>query len=142
MAETNNGGFKALAVVAFIAFLAGRASVGDPPAPAVQPESLFSDTFPAPDADTAIGSTATARPESETAAKVVTVAEPVRVVPVPVVTQRTPREPVRFAEPVNDGPTYFANCSHARSLGAAPVRSGDPGYSRKLDRDGDGIGCE
>ncbi|MFL6097992.1 MAG: excalibur calcium-binding domain-containing protein, partial [Blastococcus sp.] len=26
--------------------------------------------------------------------------------------------------------------------GAAPVRVGDPGYSRKLDRDGDGIGCE
>ena len=37
---------------------------------------------------------------------------------------------------------YFANCSQARAAGAAPVRRGDPGYSRKLDRDGDGIGCE
>ena len=36
----------------------------------------------------------------------------------------------------------FANCSEARAAGAAPVRSGDPGYSRKLDRDGDGVGCE
>ncbi|WP_199799936.1 excalibur calcium-binding domain-containing protein [Aurantiacibacter arachoides] len=26
--------------------------------------------------------------------------------------------------------------------GAAPVRSGDPGYSSKLDRDGDGVRCE
>jgi hypothetical protein len=36
----------------------------------------------------------------------------------------------------------YANCSEARAAGAAPVRAGDPGYSRKLDRDGDGIGCE
>ena len=26
--------------------------------------------------------------------------------------------------------------------GAAPVRRGDPGYARHLDRDGDGVGCE
>ena len=38
--------------------------------------------------------------------------------------------------------TYFPNCSAARAAGAAPVRAGSPGYSRKLDRDGDGIGCE
>lgn len=36
----------------------------------------------------------------------------------------------------------FANCSAARAAGAAPVRAGDAGYSRKLDRDGDGVGCE
>jgi hypothetical protein len=37
---------------------------------------------------------------------------------------------------------YFANCSAARAAGAAPVRRGDPGYARHLDRDGDGVGCE
>lgn len=37
---------------------------------------------------------------------------------------------------------YYANCAAARAAGAAPVRSGDPGYARHLDRDGDGIGCE
>lgn len=37
---------------------------------------------------------------------------------------------------------YFANCSQARAAGAAPVRAGQPGYSRRLDRDGDGVGCE
>ena len=37
---------------------------------------------------------------------------------------------------------YYADCAAARAAGAAPVRSGDPGYARHLDRDGDGIGCE
>lgn len=36
----------------------------------------------------------------------------------------------------------FANCAAARAAGAAPVRVGDPGYGRHLDRDGDGVGCE
>ena len=36
----------------------------------------------------------------------------------------------------------FANCSQARAAGAAPVREGDPGYGRHLDRDGDGVSCE
>lgn len=36
----------------------------------------------------------------------------------------------------------FRNCAEARAAGAAPVRSGDAGYSRKLDRDGDGVACE
>ncbi len=36
----------------------------------------------------------------------------------------------------------YANCSAARNAGAAPVRVGDPGYGRHLDRDGDGVGCE
>src|SRR5687768_345319 len=37
---------------------------------------------------------------------------------------------------------FYASCSAARAAGAAPVRRGDPGYSAKLDRDGDGVGCE
>lgn len=37
---------------------------------------------------------------------------------------------------------YYANCTAARAAGAAPVRVGDPGYARHLDRDGDGVGCE
>lgn len=36
----------------------------------------------------------------------------------------------------------FRNCAAARAAGAAPVRLGDPGYGRHLDRDGDGVGCE
>jgi hypothetical protein len=44
--------------------------------------------------------------------------------------------------PVRSGPVHFANCAAARAAGAAPVRIGDPGYGRHLDRDGDGVGCE
>lgn len=46
------------------------------------------------------------------------------------------------ARPVRMASSAFRNCSAARAAGAAPVRSGDPGYGRHLDRDGDGIGCE
>jgi len=42
----------------------------------------------------------------------------------------------------NGSSTYFPNCAAARAAGAAPVRRGDPGYGRHLDRDNDGIGCE
>lgn len=40
------------------------------------------------------------------------------------------------------GTTYYRNCSEARLAGAAPVRRGDPGYGKHLDRDGDGVACE
>ncbi|WP_407839399.1 excalibur calcium-binding domain-containing protein [Streptomyces sp. DSM 116496] len=40
------------------------------------------------------------------------------------------------------GSAYYKNCAAARAAGAAPVRRGDPGYGRHLDRDGDGVGCE
>ena len=36
----------------------------------------------------------------------------------------------------------FSNCSQAEAAGAAPIYAGQPGYSRKLDRDGDGIACD
>lgn len=61
------------------------------------------------------------------------------------------RGPARSAAPRRQ-PTYglasargggaFANCTAARAAGAAPVRQGDSGYGRHLDRDGDGVGCE
>ncbi|MCU1562110.1 MAG: hypothetical protein JWN05_489 [Arthrobacter sp.] len=37
---------------------------------------------------------------------------------------------------------YYANCAAVRAGGASPLRVGQPGYSSKLDRDGDGVGCE
>jgi hypothetical protein len=40
------------------------------------------------------------------------------------------------------GVIYYANCDAVRAAGAAPIHRGDPGYASKLDRDGDGIGCE
>lgn len=49
-------------------------------------------------------------------------------------------QPRTFAD--TGAPKYFKNCTAARQAGAAPVRAGDPGYGRHLDRDGDGVGCE
>lgn len=49
-------------------------------------------------------------------------------------------EPIFEPEPVQS--VYYTNCSAARAAGAAPVRSGDPGYAPHLDRDSDGVGCE
>ncbi|MCR2828260.1 excalibur calcium-binding domain-containing protein, partial [Microbacterium sp. zg.Y909] len=37
---------------------------------------------------------------------------------------------------------YYENCTAVRAAGAAPIHAGDPGYSSKLDRDGDGVACE
>ena len=45
-------------------------------------------------------------------------------------------------EPEAPAGVYYANCSAAARAAAAPVRVGDPGYGRHLDRDGDGVGCE
>jgi hypothetical protein len=44
--------------------------------------------------------------------------------------------------PTAPSSTYYANCDAVRAAGAAPLRAGQPGYSRKLDRDGDGVACE
>lgn len=46
------------------------------------------------------------------------------------------------AQPVAPSAVSYKNCGEARAAGAAPVRRGDPGYGKHLDRDGDGVGCE
>jgi hypothetical protein len=51
-----------------------------------------------------------------------------------------------MAQTSNDGSeggeVYYKNCAAARAAGAAPILAGEPGYSRKLDRGGDGVACE
>ena len=37
---------------------------------------------------------------------------------------------------------YYENCTAVENAGAAPIYAGEPGYSRDLDRDGDGVACE
>jgi hypothetical protein len=64
------------------------------------------------------------------------------------VDQNLPEPPSASASPqslvgaTGSSSTYYANCDAVRAAGAAPIHVGDPGYSRRLDRDGDGIGCE
>lgn len=36
----------------------------------------------------------------------------------------------------------YTNCAAVKAAGAAPIHAGEPGYSTKLDRDGDGVACE
>ncbi|OEJ34234.1 excalibur calcium-binding domain-containing protein [Streptomyces subrutilus] len=40
------------------------------------------------------------------------------------------------------GSVSYKNCTAVRAAGAAPIRRGDPGYGKHLDRDGDGVACE
>jgi hypothetical protein len=57
--------------------------------------------------------------------------------PPPVMPPATTQPPV--SQPTS---VYYRNCDAARAAGAAPIYSGQPGYGRHLDRDGDGVGCE
>jgi micrococcal nuclease len=36
----------------------------------------------------------------------------------------------------------YGSCKEVKAAGKAPIHKGDPGYSTKLDRDGDGVACE
>ncbi|MET9853358.1 excalibur calcium-binding domain-containing protein [Streptomyces sp. NPDC006450] len=36
----------------------------------------------------------------------------------------------------------YKNCTEAKAAGAAPIRRGQPGYGKHLDRDDDGIACD
>ena len=56
---------------------------------------------------------------------------------------REATKPDTETEPPETGKTTpYANCTEVREAGAAPLHSGDPGYSTRLDRDGDGTACE
>ena len=63
---------------------------------------------------------------------------PVQPAPAPAPAPAQPA-PAPVQAPVS---VYYPNCAAVRAAGAAPIHIGDPGYSSKLDRDGDGIGCE
>ena len=40
------------------------------------------------------------------------------------------------------GHVHYPSCSAAGTVRATPIRRGEPGYGRHLDRDGDGVACE
>jgi hypothetical protein len=71
------------------------------------------------------------------------------VAPAPAPAPYVPPAPAPYVAPVPapyvppaPAPAHYANCAAVKAAGAAPIRAGQPGYSRSLDRDGDGIGCE
>lgn len=55
---------------------------------------------------------------------------------------REKKESAKPKTPKVTANTYYKNCTAVRNAGADPIYKGDPGYSRKLDRDGDGVACE
>jgi hypothetical protein len=55
--------------------------------------------------------------------------------------QPTPK-PTIAKSSTNDQTVYYQNCTAVKAAGKAPLHKGDPGYSGKLDRDGDGVACE
>lgn len=50
-----------------------------------------------------------------------------------------PEEQPKQAEQNN---IVYENCTQVRKAGKAPIKQGEPGYSKKLDKDGDGIACD
>jgi hypothetical protein len=59
--------------------------------------------------------------------------------PAPAPVQQPAPQPAPVPAPAA---AYYANCTAVRAAGKAPLLLGQPGYSTKLDRDGDGIACE
>ena len=40
-----------------------------------------------------------------------------------------------------DGTVSFTSCAEAKAAGYQNMKKGEPGYSAKLDADGDGVAC-
>ncbi|RFA08990.1 calcium-binding protein [Subtercola boreus] len=70
-------------------------------------------------------------------------AAPAPAVSVPAAPEPEPVAPEPVApQPAPPADVSYRNCDAVRAAGAAPLHRGEPGYSSKLDRDGDGIACE
>jgi hypothetical protein len=89
-------------------------------------------------ADKAAADKAAAAKRAADAAAAKRAAEQAAAVPAPV--QNAPVAPVAPAAP--PAAAYYPNCAAARAAGAAPLYSGQAGYSTSLDRDRDGVACE
>ena len=57
------------------------------------------------------------------------------------VAQGTPPGPNTELMPTRQQ-AYYPSCAAAGAVRALPVRQGESGYGRHLDRDGDGVACE
>lgn len=57
----------------------------------------------------------------------------------PTTTYSVPAVPTTYSQPKSS--VYYSKCADVPTE-LRPLRSGDPGYSSSLDRDGDGVACE
>ncbi|HVK22356.1 MAG TPA: excalibur calcium-binding domain-containing protein [Actinokineospora sp.] len=66
---------------------------------------------------------------------------PADVPPPPPADDTTAAAPEPIPEP--EAPAaYYPNCAAADAAGVTPLRAGEPGYRKGLDRDGDGVACD
>ena len=95
--------------------------------------------------------TTTVAPTTEAVTAIVEVPTTTEYIPLPDPEPVYIPDPVYTPEPVYTAPAplvavppvvSYANCDAVRAAGAAPIYAGEPGYSIKLDRDKDGIGCD
>jgi hypothetical protein len=97
-------------------------------------EPAVTSTFPPASATADTAPVATPEP-----APVVTPEPEPVVTPNPIPEEAAPPVPAPVPAPAA---VVYANCDAVRAAGAAPIYAGTPGYSTKLDRDKDGIGCD
>jgi len=57
-------------------------------------------------------------------------------------TPATATSVVKVETSSNTPEVIYKNCTDARTAGASPLYVGQPGYSKHLDKDGDGVACE
>lgn len=98
-----------------------------------------------PSKDNCSGQPTASPPPQTTAAPTTRSAPPTSAPPTP--TQAPPSRPATSRPPQypTGWPTefvFYRNCAEAKAAGAAPLYRGQPGYSRLLDKDGDGVACE
>lgn len=99
-------------------------------------------TTSAPAAEPSTRSTKSSRSGSESSRAAEPTAAPTQE-RAPETKQSTPEPaPAPQEDSSGGGGVSYKNCAEARAAGAAPLHRGDPGYAKKLDRDGDGVACE
>lgn len=62
--------------------------------------------------------------------------------PPPPVTEAPAPKAVTTTTAAKKSAASYANCKEAKAAGVTPIYEGEPGYSKKLDGDGDGVACE
>lgn len=107
------------------------------PTATVTPTKSVTPTITAPEP------TKTAAAETKTVTPTVTVEPPPPPPPPPEPDpERVPEPDPEPDEDEGGGVAFFENCDAVRAAEADPIYRGDPGYSSKLDGDGDGVACE
>jgi hypothetical protein len=147
------GGIGAVLVLAGVI---GGTNSGDRSAPTA-PAAVVASTAPAAPASAVVpGTIAPVTVAPVTVAPVPAVVDPPKIetpevqtpkvetprIETPKIETKAPTRPAAVDPEPAPAAAYYKNCTEARKAGVTPILRGQPGYSAKLDRDGDGIACE